>query len=69
MIYHVLKSRFEYGGPFAGSWINVSSFERIEDVETFLRIKKATVKKFDTRYETEPDSMGCFDLYRIEVEL
>jgi hypothetical protein len=69
MIYHVLKSRFEYGGPFPGSWINVSSFERIEDVETFLRIKKAVIQKFETRYETVPDSMGNFDLYRIEVEL
>jgi hypothetical protein len=65
MIYHVFKAKFEYGG----SWINVSSFERIEDVETFLTIKKATKKIFDTRYETEPDSNGSFDMYRIEVEL
>ncbi|MEY2859142.1 MAG: hypothetical protein RLZZ74_3455 [Cyanobacteriota bacterium] len=69
MLYHIFKSRYVYGGSFPGSRLSVGAYERIEDVEAFLKLKKALYGNFETRYETKPDEMGCYDLYIIEVEL
>jgi hypothetical protein len=69
MLYYVYQSRYLYGGPFPGTWVPIGAYKRIEDVETLLKLKKAIINKFETRYETAPDEMGCFDMYRVEVQL
>lgn len=63
--FQIIHARVTFGGPWPGEWSTVATFKKIKDVRNYL-VEKGVVKKFGG-YQTEPDQMGCYDWYKVEV--
>lgn len=69
-LYTIYKTRSQYGNVLWNDWKAVASYERASDVRTFLKIKKVLARyQGCTHYYTETDSMGCFDIYKVDAHI
>ncbi|MEY2859148.1 MAG: hypothetical protein RLZZ74_3461 [Cyanobacteriota bacterium] len=66
--YTIYKTKCEHNVIFQGHWKAVARYERSQDVKIFLKKRKVMHRYVGCAfYQTEPDSIGCYDLYKIDV--
>lgn len=68
-LFRILKSRILYGGN-PGPWRLIKETQNLDDVNDFLELENLMpLFGGNVVWGTESDSMGCSDLYKIEVAL
>jgi hypothetical protein len=67
-LFRIFKSRIIYGG-MPGDWRLIKETQNLDDVNDFLELENLIPMIGGSLWGTESDSMGCSDVYRIEVAL
>jgi hypothetical protein len=67
--FNIYKARIIYGG-YPADWRLIRLSHNLDEVNDFLELENLLpLYGGGAVWGTEPDSMGCSDIYRIEVQL